>query len=389
MEDLDLDELDQAVNKMMTKPQAKRGHKKPANPTVPTAPGAEPQGFAVAAAEPKPAEPVAPSAPAPRDASSTSVPVSRPMPKVPPRRRMHPGAMDIIQPNTPKMGVPSSTPTRTGRDITPVQPVQPEPSRPAVTSVPTPPRQSVGRNPEDEAAEVADEVLAALTLQDQPAHMPSKPADTPAPKPAPVHKADSSWPDPLDFHDLSDAKEKEEPDDTPPETAPTMEPKRADPDDLMDAAATSTPFVKTKVEKRPLGAYANTPAPTPLPEKPEPEEVSLTDEAPSKGEMAAAAIKSNQHLDSQEDTEPDMNKLRNMSIPQQYHTAEQKPNEEVHNLFDTKEYHAAPQQIAHPAKKGGSAWFVIMVVVLLVLLVAAVVIGYLMMSGTLDITKIW
>lgn len=386
MEDLDLDELDQAVNKIMTKP-AKRGHKKAQSITPPAAPASVQVASSVMPTEdPKPAEPSVPSVSGPRNSTGTSVPVSRPMPKVPPRRRMHPGAMDIIQPNTPKMGAPSATPGRSGRDISPVKPVAPEPPRPVTQPAPIP-APSPRSNPEDEAAEVADEVLATLTLQDQPAHKPPEPAAPVAtPKPAPKRE-DSSWPDPLDFHDFSDTKEKEKPAETKLEDAPSMDQKRADPDTLMDDAATSTPFVTTKVEKRPLGAYANVAAQTPG--KPEPEEVSVTDEAPSKGEMAAAAIKSNQHVERPDEDEHDMNKLRNMSIPQQYHTAEQKPSDEVHSLFDTKEYHAAPQPIAHAAKKGGSAWFVIMVVVLIVLLIAAVVVGYLMMSGNLDINKLW
>jgi cobalamin biosynthesis Mg chelatase CobN len=219
----------------------------------------------------------------------------------------------------------------------------------------------------------------------------TKPVMPTSPGPTPKKDGDNNWPDPLDFHDFADNKDKE--DTEPKEAAPTMEQKQPSSDALLDEAAVSTPFVKTKVEKRPLGAYAD--ATPPAPEEPKeengdkPEIVSVTDQAPSKGEMAAASIQSNQHMDKPDDSETDMNQLRSMSIPQQYHAAEQKQSGEVHNLFDTKEYHAAPQQIVHPAKKGGSAWFVIMVIVLIVLLVAAVTVGYFMMTGTLDLSKIF
>lgn len=372
MEDLDLDELDQAVNKMMEKPQkTKRAVKK----SVSSAETASVLSVSQPDREPKEEDTAVP---APAEPAVSAVPVSRPMPAVPPRRRMHPGAMDIIQPHTPKMGAPSRAAGRVGRDIAPTKPIAPESPRPVAPTGPAPAPQKV---PEQEAVDVADEVLASLNIHDEPAtpKTVTKPVTTPA---TPKKETENNWPDPLDFHDFTDEVKE------PKETPPSMESKpRPDPDALLDESVTTSPFVTTKVQKRPLGAYADA-AQAAQPDDAA-ETVSVIDQAPSKGEMAQAAIQSNQHLEKPEEQEPDMNQLRSMAIPPQYHTAEQKPSEEVHNLFDTKEYHAAPQQMGHPiAKKSGSAWFVIAVVVLITLIVAAAVIGYFMMTGTLDLTKI-
>lgn len=398
MEDMDLDELDQEVNKMMSKPKGKkvRVSENPAvyQKTVSTPPSerkmldvpdrvdmSETAVEETSGASPKPDRP--------------ALVVDRPMPKVPPRRRMHPGAMDIIQPNVPKMGEPAHAPNRVGRDITPAQPVKSEPPRPATS--PVVPSAEPKRSPEEETVDVADEILASLKIQDE--STPDK-ITKPVALPTPVKNApaETSWPDPLDFHDLSDDKEKlaakveEKPEPEPPkETPPTME-QKPNPDTLLEDDNTS-PFVTTKVEKRPLGAYADTPPPAAstlpeLAEKPESaERVSVTDQAPDKGEMAAASIQSNQHTNKPASVEPDAGDLRSMSIPPQYHTADAKPHEEVHNLFDTKEYQAPPAQMAHAVRKG-SPWLVVTIVVLAVLVVAAIAIGYFMMTGTLDFTKI-
>lgn len=375
MEDLDLDELDQAVNRMMDKPRGKKSAKKIATHDAPLS--------VPARSEPPATEPaataVAPEPPQEPPVRSSSVPVSRPMPKVPPRRRMHPGAMDIIQPTAPKPA-PSRAPSRTGVALQPTNPI---------TSEPVAPPQKAPVIPADD--EVSEDVLASLSLTDD-ARAPQVPAK---PQAEPDATQKSAWPDPLDFHDLlgdSDGTEQsaaEPKHESTKETPPSLES-----DALLDMEpadpAPSTPFVTTKVEKRPLGAYADAqpepaaPVAAPI-EQDKP--AFVPDESTTKEDMAETAIHSSHHLFKPgQEPENDMDNLRNMSIPQQYHTAHAEPTDAIHSVFDTKEYHAAPQPV-HTARHGGPG-VVIAVVVLIVLIVAAVAVGYLMMTG-FDFTNIF
>jgi hypothetical protein len=382
MEDLDLDELDQAVNKMMDNPRGKKSAKKHDAPlTVParnalSAP--EPMSSTATTAEPseEPASRVA------------SVPVSRPMPKVPPRTRMHPGAMDIIQPSTPKPA-PSSGPGRTGIALQPTKPVvTPEPVALAHTA-------PVSSPPADE--DVSEDVLASLSLTDES----GTPSSITKPQVTTETQQKNDWPDPLDFHDLVAPKKEADQSansmqNEPQETPPSLE---SDAllrgDDQQSAPASATPFVTTKVEKRPLGAYADAkPEPTPEPVAPvaptaeQEKPAFVPDETTTKQDMAETAMHGGHHLFKPgQEPEHDMDDLRNMAIPPQYHTAHAEPTDAIHSVFDTKEYHAAPQPV-HTARHSGGPGLVIAVVVLIVLIIAAAAVGYLMMTGT-DLTHLW
>lgn len=412
VEDLDLDELDQAVNNIMTRPRGKRAAKKPAESSDASPVASKPEPSRT------PEEPVLPPARAPE---AVRVTVNRPMPKVPERRRMHPGAMDIIQPTAHvKPKAPSGQPGRVATHLQPTQEVKPEPRTSAPTeeltfkaepaSTPQPQRSL------DTPQEVSDEVLASLSLLDEKKPdtnflAPDKKADNPMlsapePQPEPVKKHDDGWPDPLDFHGFGDAHEATPAPAEPPESAilhtapvPDEEPKEAPPSlgvepvsvtDRHDDAATinSSPFVTTKVEKRPLGAFADAaqePAKVALPE---PEEPPVPHESTSKEELAEASLGSKQHLETPEHHNNfDPTNLRSMTIPPQYHTAEQKPKDDVHHVFDTKEYHAAPPHM-HTAHKSSPA-LAISIVVLVVLILAALLVGYFMMTGTFDVTQLW
>jgi len=358
--DMDLDELDQAVSKLMDQPKGKRASKKPVfvpprdEPVTP--PKEDSNNFAVKVTT-TPFAPPAPVSspehdsilPTPAHDARLTAPVSRPMPRVPERRRTHPGAMDIIQPVT-KIAPPSATPARVGATLKPSGPVVPDP----VVPRPTAPKPVIPAEPSP--AEVSDEVLASLGLD-------TKPSPTITHQQADHEK----WPDPLDFHDFDKSAEPPKPD-----PAPTMD--IAKPDDAINVS----PFVTTKVEKRPLGAYANTETPAPQPE------------TPPKAELAEVAIQSNQHIEPHPNEEPehDMNELRQMAIPPQYQQAANDKKDTIHNVYDTKEYHAAPQMMP-TARKGSSPWLTISIVVLAVLVVAAVAVGYFMMTGTFDFTKLW
>ncbi|HVI69337.1 MAG TPA: hypothetical protein VM581_02665 [Magnetospirillaceae bacterium] len=341
MEDLDLDELDQAVTQLMDNPKGKPAAKKVVTPKV-EAPKAVP--------EPSKTTPALDSPVAIAVAQKTP-PARPPMPKPAARKRMRPGAMDIIQRPTPARRL-----NREGAALQPMKPVIPEPLQPAP---PLPPAAPI-RDPE-----VSDDLLASLNLLEDS-------NKTVKPKPETVAPAASeSWPDPIDLHDFDDAK-KEAPTPELTEEPPTLQ---SEPVPVEEPAP--SPFLTTKVEKRPLGAYASA-----LPQPEESVEAPVPNQETSKAEMAEASLQSSHHR--VDESEPD---LRQMSIPQQYHTAQPKPSDTVHNVFDTKEYHAPPQPM-HTERRGGP-WFLISVVVLIVLIVAVAAVGYLMMTGMLDISKIW
>jgi hypothetical protein len=359
--DMDLDELDQAVSKLMVQPKKGKRvtHNRDAAPVRDAATPAPVMNEPAAAVKATP-----PAKPAPAHAvhESHTISVNRPMPKVPERHRTHPGAMDIIQPHVgPKAAPPSARPTRMASDVMPSNPTV----KPEVPAPLEPPAPRVAEPPEPSAADVSDEVLASLGVPDAQGTYTS-------PKPAEPQKT-SQWPDPLDFHDFNDDKDSKK-EEKPEEPAPTMDFAPTKTDEPQNA----TPFLATKVEKRPLGAYADA----------EPPKAPV--ETPAKAELAETSLQSNQHIAAtpKEEPEHDMDDLRQMTIPPQYHTAPADKNQEVHNVYDTKEYHAAPQMMP-AAHKGGSPWVTVGIVVLVVLIIAAVAIGYFMMTGTFDITKLW
>jgi hypothetical protein len=429
MQDLDLDELDQAVNKMMDKSSRGKRAARSDSPAVPSRPvysvKVDPAPTAVTTPDPEKSSEESPALPPSRAPESLHVSVNRPMPRVPERRRMHPGAMDIIQPSTPqKAAAPSSRPGRMAADLQPTKEVIPEPRTtfPAQESAtPSQPEelnfkddspaplaeseQKSARTSFDSPQEVSDEVLASLSLLDEP-----KPAqnllvsepqtDTPTALTDEPKKNDG-WPDPLDFHEFGDKPDapavKEEPAPEAPVAAdiPVEEPKETPPSmatepvsvtDRHDDAASlaSSPFVTTKVEKRPLGAFADAAHEPPKAVLPEPE-AHVPAETTSKEEMASASLESKHHVSAPDEHDP--TDLRSMTIPPQYHQGEQKPHDDIHHMYDTKEYHAPPQHM-HTAHKSSPA-LVVGVVVLIVLIIAAVAVGYLMMTGAFDVSTLW
>ncbi len=355
MEDLDLDELDNAVTQLMDKPKGKPAVKKSAPPTP---------EIAKIAPEPPKVEPE-PDAPVTIAVTQKTPHVS--LAKSAPRKRVGSGAMDIIQRPAP----PPHRPNREGAALQPTKSVAPELVQSAAhvsTPEPTPPH-----------AEVSDDLLASLNMLED-----SNKTVKPKPEaPGPVPEAEA-WPDPIDLHGFDDKKPEAptpEPEPIPPD--PTEEPPtlQSVPTPAQEEPAAS-PFVTTKVEKRPLGAYANTPAH--VPEKPA--DTPVPPAETSKADMAETALASSHHID-KPDGEADMDDLRQMSIPQQYHTAQAKPQEAVHNIFDTREYHAPPRPMR--TEHHGSPWFVVSIVAFIVLIIGVAAVGYLMMTGMLDITKIW
>lgn len=180
-----------------------------------------------------------------------------------------------------------------------------------------------------------------------------------APKPAEI-----AWPDPLDFHDhKSDNPEVAEP-----------EPQKNQPVEV------SSPFIAgAKVEKRPLGAFAEQAAQ----ELARPTDVEAADFAQEEQKVVEA-----NKPEPAKDTPEDMQKTEKsessapqqvlesatMTIPQQYKTARKDVDQTTRPVYDTKEYHPPLlEKTAHAAHKNG-IWGTILLVLLIVALV--VVGGY-------------
>ena len=351
-DELDFDELHQAVNQMMTNKGKKR--------IRPTAVSDDTQRPVAPKPEPKPADDV-----------PVKIEVKRPTPtlQVPPRRRGN--AMDIISPSTPP---PAPRVNRTAPALQPTQEVKPEPPQPRVT----PPR-AMALKP---AGEPADDVLASLNMKDE--------DDIPSGAPKSEHKDVDSWPDPLDYHGFKDEPEKKpgKPKEEKALPAPhdaLLEPDDAEPAPTMTAdRPEGSPFIDAKVEKRPLGAYAPKedevkPEPAPAPDTaalpPQPKELS----------PEVVAVESAEPERHESEGETDINSVRQASITPQYHARDKEPSKGERPVFDTKEYHPPIDATAVKAvPKRRSVWPII---ILIVLLLGAAAIGYLWMTGMLDLSK--
>lgn len=381
MKELDLDELHKAVSQLMDdtgKPKGKKQPKK-TEAVIKDAPTSQP----VVAKE----EPITPAA-TKTAGESVRVTVNRPLPKLATRARLRGAAMDIVQKNKPVIAPPSAQAGRTAAIIQPARQVAQEPLRPAAPI---------------EAPDISDETLASINMQ----------ADT-GKAPDILTKTDQeAWPDPLDFHTFEEEKPKEPAEQTEvpklqaepviaqepalPETPPpTLE--TAAPPIESETAQTATPFVTTKVEKRPLGAYADKPAeqpPEPKPAAPsEPEEPPKKSEEPSQlapipqpkelSPEVLAVESAPEDAVPQQDEPHDMDNLRQMSIPQQYKTAEHGKNDSIHPVFDTHEYHPP---IHAPAHTTHGHHFGIMITLLIVLTLVAAA-AYLVLMGYLDLSTL-
>lgn len=423
--DLDFDELHEQVSKLMdqaTKPK-KKARVKVADKSEDPQPAAEPakaESDKVEVKQSKPAEPAKTEAPkeepkpvtpeekpAERQEEVTPVAVRRPAPAIVPRRQGI--AMDIVQPaKQAQVAPPSVRASRTSPTLQPTGPVEPEPPRPRETTAP------VSEAPKHD--EVSDETLASLNLQSDSKPRPAAAAET---VPAPDH-AKATFPDPLEVHGFGGEEEKK-PD--LPDSPPTMEHKSVvEPDketeeeaasvETADTSATpeasGTPFVNAKVEKRPLGAFAATPAPdapAAEPEAPVTTEVTTDDEAPKEEKPAEVpTTPTPKELDpalvAVESSEPEftpvtppapkpnVNELRQMAIPPQYKATEAEPSKDDRPIFDTKTYHPPIAPVAKAHKGGGSKAGMVLTLILILLIVIAGVLAYFMATGAIDVDNL-
>lgn len=415
MQELDLDELDQAVNKLMT-----------------GGPKAKPKSDAPQKDAPA-ATAVADDDSAQQDDTAVPVTVRRTSLDIEPRKRGI--AMDIVQNKPAVPPAPSAKPARTAPTLLPTNPnVEPEPPAPRETAEPP------------KTADVSDDTLASLNMQ-QDGHLNADESEDMAPK--------SDFPDPLDVHGFKDDDEtaKRADDEDAPAAA---EPKPAEEqtmhhevaqvappdgaeeeikaeraaDDAKQAAdreaeadsEPSSPFVTTKVEKRPLGAFADKPAPASDPspsydtsaEPPADDkdkimqhgdaklETQVKDgasipvqETPKELSPEVVAVESaepeftaNQTEAADTDDKGDMNELRQMAIPQQYQAETKPPSEEDRPVFDTKVYHPPINPDATPPVKSSKVGLVVSIIFILLMVVAAAL-AYFAVTGSIDLTRLW
>lgn len=362
--DLDLDELHEAVNALMV--DAGKGKTKKKSTPVSTTPSEEPK-----AVLPK-------ETPATRPTQPQKIEVRRPLPSIASSARGR--TMDVVGPKpVPKVVPPSAQAKRQAPTLQPTSPmVVPESPKPVVVAPQT---------VDQQVKEPADDILASINMkQEQRA-------------PTLTHQK-SEWPDPLDVHGFKDDPEEEVKAAADPELVgkpaspikPDPDDSRPQEDDIEPPEESNSPFVTTKVEKRPLGAYADAvppPAPTPEAQKPEPEPAFVATQQPKEFSPEVVAVESAEpefHKEVQ-NAETDMHELRQMSIPQQYQQAEKSSNKDTRSVFDTKDYHP-PIDAAHAAHRTGSSLGWIMILVFTIILVVALVFAYYMITGSLDVTQL-
>lgn len=263
-----------------------------------------------------------------------AVTVKKPLPKIATSRGSHGRAMDVVGPKAPSKLTPPSSQTK----------------RLAPTLQPT-------------KATIEAEEPTPQVLPHQPAPQVSE---------AP---ALGEWPDPLDVHGFSLQDDK-----TP------------------DAQETSTPFVTKKVEKRPLGAYAETTKADSVTSEdtmpsnedvPEPNKPTLTTVQQPKElspeVMAVESAEAEFHPEpaQQEPEAPSADDLRQMAIPQQYKTNDKEVSSQERPVFDTKEYHPAIE--AHSTRRS-KGWLALVIFALV--LIATLAGAYYIMTGGFDFSML-
>lgn len=342
MDDINFDELDQAVNSAL-KQSAPKGAPQTDVPVV---------------------EPVT--------APSDDTPAQVAQPIVVPKRRgqfmdmVHPSS-DMIKPTTP----------RPNRQAMTIEPLSPE--------IVETPEEAPEQHDVPQVA-VGEGSIAPIESQEIPA---KSEIDMPAPKP--------EWPDPLDVMEQT----KQERDDSleeanidEPEATVSDVAEHDDSEEVSDETAQgesgTSPFLTgTSPEKRPLGAFAEVPTSSeagsseeidsPTPESDKDVEVSEQPHqdfepeplpaVPVPQELApeVISVESDEpmhHPD--EGTSPGEAGPMTTSIPQQYKNSDVPPEDQAdHPVFDTRDYH---QPLTPPAKQGHAGAIVTIVLILLALL---------------------
>lgn len=303
--------------------------------------------------------------PAPKLRENQPVTGGSATPVIPPKSQQSAGNITVTPGRrSARLGV-----ARTGKsfsDIIPIKPPAKLPSRSARTVTPTPSGTNSESKPEavsPTAPSIEPPVTPSATLSASPvASKPAAKAPSPAAKTTPkAHNSQEKWPDPLDFH-----AELEKP------SAPTVDKKTGVDGELLDNPSDqpSSPFLPgAKIDKRPLGAFTDTPeAPAKVPTPSAPvlaEESPELPKAPSQEDpQEAIAVATEQEAEAlAETTQEEADQVHKQvlesaqaSIAPQYKTPEKAPSQDKRPVFDTKEYHPPLiEATVHGHKSSGGA----------------------------------
>lgn len=354
--DLDFDELHKAVSQLMDKTQKGRAKRAKAD----TKPIVDEAGL-----QPKPDNPAsgeqvkAAAEPATEENTNITVNVKRPLPSLTNHKMSHGRAMDVIGPREQRQATaPSQAVKRQAQALQPTGPLV------------VPDREPLAKKPQE--PNELDEALASLNKQSN--------TQPPEGGPTLTHQKDE-----LSETEVASDALKEQAD-----TAKDNEPEN------------TTPFITTKVEKRPLGAYAVAEAPTGAetpkddqkPQADSPQQAAKED-APSavpaqpQPEEFAPAVVAVESTESEATPASDLadQDLRAMGIPQQYHEQQANQDDSPRPVFDTTQYHPAIEAHTTTHRSSAGTWVMgILFVLLLVVVLGAV---YYFLTGSLDFTALW
>lgn len=259
------------------------------------------------------------------------------------------------QPSRPKAAALAVAPRRSIR----LAPQSQSPKAVVDIMAPSPARKTPSRygstlqpvNPQPAAASGARKDQEPIKqVATAPPPKPITPEAPPQPEAAEPPMHDERWPDPLDFHG-----------------------------DLHDTKEPASPFIPgAKVEKRPLGAFADTEesddssavAEEKPPNSPQPAEETAATEPPKTQEPALTATPEEPAPPTAQEQ---LRESATLSIPQQYKTTTKTAADTVHPLFDTKEYHPPLLETTNHAHHG-KLWLIVLLVIASLVLIA--VAGY-------------
>ena len=438
MKDLDFDELDKAVNSLLSTKD-----EKPAG-VPPSAPAAPPPVTSVPVTDE--AKPAAFKVPERTPAAAPS----QEMPEEPPKQNSRPTGPLVAQRSTLAI-----SPSRKNTFIDVVNPATKKASSPARSAPKLEPlhsdiASSVEPKPTEPTPDLTDaNELKPTVPEPKTDEKRTEKSDAPAPATAPTVEPNSightEWPDPLEFHGFKDelvdddklvkvANEKaQEHDEKSKPEAETAEAKDDKKPEEPPETEPNSPFLRAvKVEKRPLGAFsdedkakvAESPpetAKTDETAKDKPKETNADDEPKLPGEgdiksVPGALLAAEQPVSStltnelvavesgeaagnfevhdvvgdtsdkpekasdkkdSKDKEPEL-LLPSQSIPPQYHSTEKPIDHDKRPVFDTKEYHPPLRTgEGHHRSKVGTAVTILLIILLLAALGIAGYLAYL------------
>ena len=401
--DLNFDELDQAVTSYMQKPPAPApGTPAAPAPTPPVSAPAEPAPSPLPGTSPAPAAPPAPATPpAPKESTTTAAPTGDPKPAVTPAAnsrlqvqtrqslastRARGGTFHDIMPAHRRSTVAPTKELKPLHDITPAP--APTPAAPVTTpppvkpplpeetkAAPTPPVPSepAAPAPEEPTPESIDQPKI-LTEEVSDAIPPAAP-ETPA-KEEPAPPADLATPS-LPEVESTPKKEEKKPE-APSTDTLGLDGSKVMSDALLDdlrkegEKATATEPASTPAAPKKIGLLAETPIELEDAKTPEESEPPTAKQAPEKSKSGLMDTGEIHNTGAPASTPVDPTHMLDAGSDD-----DQKPMQ----VFDTKEYHT-PIAAGHEAPRAKSRkWDIVIIVLVVVIVVAAGFVAYMMAFG--------